>query len=1008
MTDFRLGVWVLLGMVTMSGCGGESDDGDSRHEASGGAGGYGEGEAPPTGDVDEIIGAETGLCARRAAERLDRICAGAREGNCDPGCTYYLAANGDDSADGRAPEPGTSSGPWRSLSRLADVTLVAGDRICLRRGDEFYGQIAFPGMQHYEPAVVIQGYGDLTRPRPVISGARRLPNDWTPTAESPLIYSLDVGDALSQGTPYSRNGASYTPREKVYQFFVNGEIQTIARFPNLGEGESIIVGIDLAAGHYSVIDSQSDSDVTDAALPAASPLQTPTDLTGAVLFYKPIRWMIAAANVTAHDAIAHTLTTSEPLHCASDGNSCVAWGYMLLDHRGLLDAPGEWFYDDQSRRLYYWPPDGLDFATARFEASVYEADVEPPGWADASASPETRTTVGIDLGNTSGVEIDDVSIRFYSKTGVWGSSDLSDLSSDPDTSTTGIRVEGCEFLHTGASGVHLARWSAPLDVDARNVVTGNDFRGQVSQAVVMGTTDMEVSCSVIRDIGLLEEYPRFGMTSAEFTIHDQGMAIIAERADRGRVLYNRVQRTASAGLSLRSPGLHVAYNVFKDTCYTKSDCGAIHSYTWDEAAPFENPSISGTLIARNIVLNTIGSSEGCSISDGWGDPLGQGMFFDLGSEGFSVRQNVVAGSTSAGILHQVNHNVVSSENVLYDNALYNRPGALTGGLSVNGDVLPTNGTFDGNEIFTLTRDSIPLVVGGEDVAETGMFSGTLFFDPFAWETRTADPRWRDYVVYHLDAEHQEHLYSLGAWRDVSGDTDAVGVSMWWQSHHVTPIGDNLITNPDFSEGVEGWTTLDWSTSTVISDEHPVLGPCMRYDRNDMAGGGIGAYSNEFHLMGGHTYWVHFWVAPDLEGTGAALEPFTCQISESQEPEYVPTDRIREFTYLYTPAADEWGQLQLTPYPNLPDRVWIDDVVVQEVEATPYRNSAVVRFDEALPEDARTILIYNDSEVAVEADVVAGRYVLADGTPAGSAVEIEPYGAVVVVPVEWATSAEKGR
>ncbi len=152
----------------------------------------------------------------------------------------------------------------------------------------------------------------------------------------------------------------------------------------------------------------------------------------------------------------------------------------------------------------------------------------------------------------------------------------------------------------------------------------------------------------------------------------------------------------------------------------------------------------------------------------------------------------------------------------------------------------------------------------------------------------------------------------------------------------------------------------------------------------------------------------FWVAPDLEGTGAALEPFTCQISESQEPEYVPTDRIREFTYLYTPAADEWGQLQLTPYPNLPDRVWIDDVVVQEVEATPYRNSAVVRFDEALPEDARTILIYNDSEVAVEAEVVAGRYVLADGTPAGSAVEIEPYGAVVVVPVEWATSADKGR
>jgi hypothetical protein len=136
MTDFRLGVWVLLGMVTMSGCGGESDDGDSRHEASGGAGGYGEGEAPPTGDVDEIIGAETGLCARRAAERLDRICACAREGNCDPAAPTIWQPT--------ATTAPTEGRPSRNQQRALAVSVEArgrdaccGDRICLRRGDEF-------------------------------------------------------------------------------------------------------------------------------------------------------------------------------------------------------------------------------------------------------------------------------------------------------------------------------------------------------------------------------------------------------------------------------------------------------------------------------------------------------------------------------------------------------------------------------------------------------------------------------------------------------------------------------------------------------------------------------------------------------------------------------------------------------------------------------------------------------------------------------------------------------
>lgn len=166
-------------------------------------------------------------------------------------------------------------------------------------------------------------------------------------------------------------------------------------------------------------------------------------------------------------------------------------------------------------------------------------------------------------------------------------------------------------------------------------------------------------------------------------------------------------------------------------------------------------------------------------------------------------------------------------------------------------------------------------------------------------------------------------------------------------------------------------------------------------------------SNTFALQAGHTYLVKFWIAPDTTDANAKQEPFTTVLSADQSWAFVPNDHLRLFQYLYSPTADvPQGQFELTPYPALPDRFWLDDVVVQEVTATPYRNAAIVRFDQPLPVDARSLLVYNDTEAAVSFSPGTGAYVGPEGTAIPATVSVSAYSGQVLIPVAWSKDPVK--
>ena len=240
----------LLSLALVAACG----SGTSRQSADSGPAKTG---SPPDANAVPPASQFAKLCEQRGTDLAAAMCP-AGDAECTSGCTYFFSASqGNDSLDGKAPAPSDASGPWQSLAKLQGLKLQAGDVLCLRRGDTFRGGAQVPYGLHAptDKPIVIRPYGPPAAARPVVSGAKVIPPSWTVSSLSPKLMQVSLAQALTRGPAYQRQGKTYTPREKIFQLFVAGQPQRLATFPNPGEGASVVKGLKLPGGHYSLIDA---------------------------------------------------------------------------------------------------------------------------------------------------------------------------------------------------------------------------------------------------------------------------------------------------------------------------------------------------------------------------------------------------------------------------------------------------------------------------------------------------------------------------------------------------------------------------------------------------------------------------------------------------------------------------------------------------------------------------------------------------------------------------------
>jgi hypothetical protein len=89
--------------------------------------------------------------------------------------TYYLdATNGNDGVDGQS-----EAAAWKSLSKIGALTLSAGDRVLLKRGERWSREtLTVKGTGTAAAEIVVDAYGNPDLPLPMIDGSALL-DDWT-------------------------------------------------------------------------------------------------------------------------------------------------------------------------------------------------------------------------------------------------------------------------------------------------------------------------------------------------------------------------------------------------------------------------------------------------------------------------------------------------------------------------------------------------------------------------------------------------------------------------------------------------------------------------------------------------------------------------------------------------------------------------------------------------------------------------------------------------------------
>ena len=237
---------------------------------------------------------------------------------------YFVSVDGDDN------NPGTLEKPWRHIEK-ATTFLNPGD-ICTIRGGRYFEEIT----------IALQG-----------------------TQENPIIFRSYPGETVTfDGTipisgpweKYKENIYVTILNEDIWQLFVDGEMQVNARWPNAFWHDYSV--FDYTKWGFADVRSTFNSEtgtgvIVDNGTQDLS--KSGLNATGAVAILNIGSWLTWAGSVEKHtpgeDNFNFNLQQSLQGRIKFHGQES---RYFLEDKLEFLDAPSEWFYDTNDKKLYLW------------------------------------------------------------------------------------------------------------------------------------------------------------------------------------------------------------------------------------------------------------------------------------------------------------------------------------------------------------------------------------------------------------------------------------------------------------------------------------------------------------------------------------------------------------------------------------------------------------------------------------------------------------------------------
>lgn len=497
------------------------------------------------------------------------------------GFTVYVSPDGSDANDG---EPST---PVRNLEKaiqlvsawqnanpdqMAMVTLMSGtyqfDQTIEFNGVKDLFIVSAPGAR-----AVLTGGKTLTHWEPVTDGdvLRRLPGH---VRGKVLECDLKAAGVTDFGQLRDRGYGTGDSVNPIPSLYVNGEAQTLARFPNVGEDllkfgpvEGQTFGYDFdAPDHWQISDAPEENDIW------ANGLFT-------------WEWASHLRKVRNIDRVKKTFTV----------NGVELTGrfhYYLVNILEELDQPGEYFIDRQRGAIYYLPDAGQLDEEGRFQGDVEFAALEKPLVRLTNCRNVVLKNLTLKCGRESGVFMTDCS-RCYVK-----DSTIEQFGGHGAVIRGGsfCGALGCRIREMGACGIRLNGGSRATLEPARHLVYNceiSDFsRIDRAYAPAVHTT----GCGFVIVNNLIYDSPHHALMTA-------GNDIYVARNEIHSVVY---EFSDQSGIDLWGDptfrGLVIEENFWHDISGLDARCG--------QAGIRLDDAISGVLMIGNVFYRCSGGMFG--------------------------------------------------------------------------------------------------------------------------------------------------------------------------------------------------------------------------------------------------------------------------------------------------------------------------------------------------------------------------------------------------------------
>ena len=537
-----------------------------------------------------------------------------------PALSYFVAKTGSDAWSGKLPEANAArtDGPFATLERAR-----AALRALKQAGPLPAGGVAVQ--------VRVGTYE--------VAAALKLTAEDAGTEAAPVIYCafpgekviLTGGKLVSGFVPYRGEilkadvGAQGFKGIAFRQVFCNGQRQVLARYPNFEaanphgggfayvDGEPLSMYTNLPEENVRVIQCKR-RDVRTWAHPEQAE----------VIIFPRYNWHNWAMPVAGADPVAGTITLAKDM----------AWGHYTgfrgirpLDRfyvRNLfeeLDAPGEWYLDQETWTLYFWPPAGAAGGLAAAEVRA----------------PVTETLVEI------GPKADWLTVR-------------------------GFTLEGCE----GAAVV--VRDSSHCLIAGNTIHdTGGRLSGFAAVSVQGGR-----DCGVVGND--IFEVCNYGIRLESDSAARDGLIPSGHYADNNYLHHIGVLNGHGCGIYLSGIGLRVSHNLIHDTTRCGifgggNDCVVEYNHirhvnleTEDTGGYYVggNWHVRNHVIRYNYIHDVLGYGR---TGDTWTSPhFAWGIYLDDDHSGAHVYGNIVARTTLGGSHIHAGRDNLLENNIFVDHA----------------------------------------------------------------------------------------------------------------------------------------------------------------------------------------------------------------------------------------------------------------------------------------------------------------------------------------------------